>query len=313
MTSKSQSVVIVLLVLLAVPAAAEPRAVAPAADGRLVYTADDFGNIVPDFSMAGYRNGGVALPVAPVIETLRPKKGSGDDSTRIQAAIDRVAAAPERTSDGVRGAVLLTRGAYRCGTMLRIPAGVTLRGEGQDADGSVITATMVQRNENDKPTLIRLTGTGQTSLDKKAHAVLDETVPLGSRRMKVAAASDFKPGDAVIVERQANAQWIHDLKMDQIKLHAGGEQWTAGGYTLRWQASIVAVKGDSLLLDTPVVCALERRYGTASLRKISADNRGRGAAVERLRLDSVYQRGKETRDENHAWVSRPTSSTRGWN
>ena len=282
----------------------EPQAqvVAVDLDGRLTYRPDDFGNTVPDFSLAGYRNGGVALPVAPVLETLKHLAGFGDDSARIQAAIDRVGQAPERAEDGVRGAVLLTRGAYQCGSTLRVPAGVTLRGEGQDAAGTVITATMIPPSENTKPTLIRVTGTGRIGAGKDAHDVLDEVVPLGAKRMKVAGAASFKPGDTVIVERQPNQQWIHDLKMDQIaKLPKGGKQWTPGGYTMRWQARVSAVEGDTLTLDTPVIFALERRYGGARLFKVATDTRGRGAAVERLRLVSVYEPGKEASDEKHAW------------
>jgi hypothetical protein len=44
---------------------------------------DAFGNEIPDFSMAGYRHGGVALPVSPVVERLRPAAGGADDANRI--------------------------------------------------------------------------------------------------------------------------------------------------------------------------------------------------------------------------------------
>lgn len=277
-------------------------AVAVGADGKLVYHPDAFGNTVPDFSLAGYRNGGVALPEAPVLETLKPEAGSGDDSARIQAALDRAAQAPERTGDGVRGAVLLARGAYRCGSTLTVPAGVTLRGEGQGAAGTVITATMIPRSANSRPALIRMEGKGRVSVAEEGHAVLDEAAPLGAKRLKVAGAADFKPGDAVMVERKPNQEWIHDIKMDQIaKLGKGGKQWTPGGYTVRWQALVSAVESDALVLDTPAVCALERRYGGGSVYKIDADARGRGAAVERLRLVSVYEAGQENSDEKHAW------------
>jgi hypothetical protein len=280
----------------------EEYSVAPDAQGRLGYRPDSFGNTVPDFSLAGYRHGGVALPVAPVVETLKPIPGSDDDSARIQTAIDQVAKLPERADDGIRGAVLLARGSWRCGTTLRLPPGVTLRGEGQDADGTVITATMKPRNAEDRPTLIRMEGPGSLAVDKTAHAVLDESVPLGAKRLKVEGASSFKPGDLVRIEHHPNQNWIHDLKMDQIdKLGAGDRQWSPQEYVLRWQARITAIGGGSVTLDTPMICAVEKRYGSAVVLKCSADPRGRGAAVERLRLVSEYLRGQETEDENHAW------------
>ena len=70
---------------------------------------DAFGNVIPDFSMAGYRNGGIALPTAPVMETLNPAGANTDDAARIQAAIDRVAKLPKAGRDELRGAVLLTK------------------------------------------------------------------------------------------------------------------------------------------------------------------------------------------------------------
>jgi len=278
------------------PAGQQAAVQSPA--GTLKYTPDAFGHTIPDFSLAGYCHGGVALPVAPVVETLKPLSDSPDDSARIQAAIDRVAKLPERHETGIRGAVLLTRGSYRCGKTLTVPAGVTLRGEGQDADGTVITATGLPSAGGAK-TLINVTGSGKLQVDKKAHAVLDEAVPLGAKQIKVQEAALFKPGDLVKIERKATQEWIHDIKMDQIALNPGGHQWTPAEYTRSWQARVVSVKGDTLILDTPVVCALERRYGGGSVFKCT-DNRGRAAAVERMRLDSVYVHGKENEDEDHA-------------
>jgi hypothetical protein len=259
--------------------------------------------MVPDFSMAGYRHGGVALPVVPVVETLKPSIESQDDSIRIQAAIDRVAQVMERAVDGVRGAVLLTRGTYRCGSPLRVLAGVTLRGEGQEANGTIIIATMLSQKPGGGPTLISMSGSAKLQVDKVAHAILDETVPLGAKKIKVADVGAFRDGDLVTIERKAVQEWIHDLKMDQIVLKAGGQQWSPSGYTRSWQSRVVHVIGNTLTLDTPVMCALERRYGGGSVYKCINDPRGRGAAVERLRLESIYQVGKETTDENHAWTA----------
>src|SRR2546421_2247672 len=59
------------------------------ADGKLHYAADARGNLVPDYSYAGYMSGGVALPEAAVKLTLKPQADSKDDSPRIQAAIDQ--------------------------------------------------------------------------------------------------------------------------------------------------------------------------------------------------------------------------------
>ena len=286
---------VALAILLVAAAGAAEKA-----DSRLKFPPDAFGNVIPDFSLAGYRHGGVPLPTVPVVETLKPQANAEDDAPRIQAALDRAGKMPERAEDGVRAAVLLTRGAYRCTTGLRVPAGVTLRGEGAQAEGTILLASMSQRNSNDKPTLIRLTGRGKAAIDKTGHAV-ENDAPLGTRHLKVTAAGAFKSGDTVLVERLATQSWIHDLKMDQMKLQAGDKQWSPDGYHLRWWARVVSVEGDWLTLDTPVVCALERRYGGGSVYKVTSDSRGRAAAVEKIRAVSSYQRGKENSDENHAW------------
>jgi len=79
-------------------------------NGKLVYRADERGNTIPDFSRAGYGGGGVALPSLPVIAKLAPDP-SGDDTARIQAALDAIAKHPA-DARGWRGAVLLQRGAH---------------------------------------------------------------------------------------------------------------------------------------------------------------------------------------------------------
>src|SRR5256885_1285860 len=93
-----------------------PPALARRRRARVRATADR----IMDFSPAGYMGGGVALPDVPVRRTVEPS-GGDDDTARIQAAIDAVAALP--LTDGVRGAVLLAPGVYPCSAALTISAG----------------------------------------------------------------------------------------------------------------------------------------------------------------------------------------------
>src|SRR5665213_4144095 len=58
--------------------------------GKLVYTADDQGNTIPDFSHAGYGGGGTPIPTVPIKETIWPV--AGDNTANVQAAIDKVSA-----------------------------------------------------------------------------------------------------------------------------------------------------------------------------------------------------------------------------
>jgi hypothetical protein len=77
--------------------------------GRLVYASDAEGNRIPDFSYAGYRHGEVTIPVVPVVMRLAPT--AGDQTARIQAALDQIAARPADRR-GIRGALLLAPGSY---------------------------------------------------------------------------------------------------------------------------------------------------------------------------------------------------------
>src|SRR5260370_23860042 len=61
------------------------------ADHRLHYRYDARGNSIMDFSSAGYRAGGVRLPSAVAAQRLLP--ASGDNTARIQAALDNAAGA----------------------------------------------------------------------------------------------------------------------------------------------------------------------------------------------------------------------------
>src|SRR6187431_1934583 len=108
----------------------------PGIDGKLVYKADSLGNKIPDFSNAGYKGGGVAIPVVPVKATVWPVVG--DNSANIQAAIDLVSAMP-LDAYGFRGTVLVKMGVYPLDKPLYIKAsGVVLRGEGMGDTGTIL-------------------------------------------------------------------------------------------------------------------------------------------------------------------------------
>ena len=82
-------------------------------------------NTIPDFSKAGYKGGGVEIPFIPAAVIVT--NGPGDDTVRIQTAINQVSTLPAGP-DGFRGAVLLKAGDYTVGSTLTISAsGVVIR------------------------------------------------------------------------------------------------------------------------------------------------------------------------------------------
>lgn len=275
--------------------AAEPgrsELVHPGADGRLVYA--DYsgkGDTIPDFSLCGYRGGGVAIPSAAVKETLEPQ-AAGDDAPRIQAAIDRVSALAADAASGLRGAVLLKKGAYRLSRPLWIrTSGVVLRGEGSGADGTVLTATYRERLS-----LIKVGGAGDVArVQGSRRLVSDDYVPVGARSLNVANASAFHPGDAVLVVRLANDAWIATLGMDHLPPRKDGGtivQWEASKFSLTFDRVVTAVEGNRLTFDAPITCAIEAGFGGGEVWLANDNGRVSDIGVEDLRGDCEFDATK---------------------
>src|SRR5277367_5559885 len=84
----------------------------------LVYSNDNLGNRLPDFSFAGYEGGGVAIPTNMAVKT-NLSAIVGDNTAAIQGAINYVSAlTPD--ANGFRGVVLLNPGTYQIAGTLTI-------------------------------------------------------------------------------------------------------------------------------------------------------------------------------------------------
>ena len=270
--------------------------------GQLTYRADERGNTIPDFSRAGYGGGGVALPELTVIATLAPQP-TGDDGARIQASLD---AAGEHAADGHGrlGAVLLKLGTYRIEGVLAIRAsGVALRGEGAGENGTVIVATGTKQR-----TLIDV-GAARASrreVEGSRQRVTDAYVPWSAKSFSIESAAGLKVGDRIVVHRPATEAWIHELGMDRIKNRPGAKegetkQWSATGFGMEFERTIVALDGNRLTLDAPVMNALDPQFGGGEIYRY-AFPRIAECGVENLRLVSTYEKGREESDEAHAWI-----------
>ncbi len=282
-----------------------PVPVRLAPDGSPVYEADERGNTVPDFSNCGYRGGGVALPDVPAQVALEPAEG--DDTERIQAAIDQVGEMP-LNDEGFRGAVLLRAGEYQVDGTLRIAAsGVVLRGEGSGDNGTILRATGTGQR-----TLIKLLGAGsRTEIEDSRVEITDEYVPIGAHTMHVADASRFSIGDRVVVVRPATAEWIHTIGMDRIPVPEGRtvHQWKPSSYTIHYEREIVAVDGDEVTVDAPMVMSLDKEFGGGYVYRYEWPERIRNVGVEYLRGISDFDTevtatrgGREYHaDEDHGW------------
>jgi hypothetical protein len=243
-------------------------------------------HILPDYSFAGYRAGGVSIPLAEVKETVSP--ASGDDRIRIQAAIDAVSALPV-DANGLRGAVLLKKGQYEVGDTLWIKAsGVVLRGEGQGSDGTVITATKAVQHDF---LAIQGEGSGLGEVDGTRVAITDNFVPVGSRILTLASTQPFSVGDSIVVLRTPNQAWIDDLAMAQWG-------WTPETYAMGYERTVVAVDNDHIVIDIPIVDTMQDKYGGGVVFRSSTTGRIERCGVENLRLVSAHS---GSTDEEHGW------------
>jgi Ca2+-binding RTX toxin-like protein len=214
--------------------------------GALTYeTLDGRGDRIMDFSHAGYKGGGVALPIVPPTLTLAPT-ASGDDTPRIQAAIDQVAALPLDPTTGLRGAVRLEAGEYRIdGTLNLTVSGVVLRGAGSGEGGTVLHLTGSPHKA------LNLAGSGSRTLGMPV-TITDVYVPSGTRTLNLSSVTGLAVGERVLVRRRATSAWIEFMQMHDLVRNGAPQTWISAGSTFTTDRRIVAIAGNEITLDAPV-------------------------------------------------------------
>ncbi|PYX93727.1 MAG: hypothetical protein DMG67_03475, partial [Acidobacteria bacterium] len=216
-------------------------------DGRLHYKTDSLGNPIMDFSYAGYRAGGVALPNVAAKRTVSPS--SGDDTSAIQSAINAVSAlAPD--ANGFRGAVLLAAGTFNVSGTLNInTSGIVVRGSGSGSGG-----TLINMNPNATPfTLFALKGSGSWQTSSTSASMTDSYVHSGRLTFNVDNPSLFNVGDTVLISRPVTQAWVNFMGMNDLVSSTGTpETWLGVGSTITTDRTITAINGTLLTLDAPL-------------------------------------------------------------
>ena len=281
-----------------------PSPVTLGKDGRLVYEALALGDRVPDYSHAGYRGGGVALPVLPAKVLVTP--ADGDDGARIQAALDFVAGlTPD--ANGWRGAVQLAAGRYEIAGQLKLTAsGVVLRGAGSGSDGTVLVATGTGRRP-----LIEVAGRYERKDLAPARPVASPYVPVGARELTVTDPAGLAVGQTVTIERPSPKEWLTQLGMDVAPARQP-YAWKPGTVDIRWDRVITAIEGDRLTLDAPLTTSLDIRLGGGTVTPFVETGYLTDSGVEHLRCESEYDLANPL-DEQHAWNAIDLHAVRdGW-
>lgn len=267
-------------------------------NGRLVYDVDKQGNRIPDFSTCGYAGGDRAIPAAPVRVVVAPV--AGDETARIQKALDYVAGLPADTN-GIRGAVLLLSGRHEVSGGLQITnSGVVLRGQGMNEGGTVLVAT-----GTDRRTLIRIAGQNDfSSQTNSSWQIADDYVPVGAMTFHLADANALKIGDTIDVVRPSTKAWIDSLGMTEFGGGLGDWRlvWHAGDYDLVWDRVIQKIDGNQITVNAPITTALDKNYGGGFVKTYSWAGRITNVGVENLWLESAFAAGNLL-DESHSWFA----------
>ena len=277
------------------------KLVYPGADGRLVYTPDEKGNTIPDFSYAGYGGGGVKIPDVPVKIKISPVEG--DNVANVQAAIDKISSFP-LDKNGFRGALLLKKGKYSLSKPVHLTAsGVVLRGEGMGKDGTILFGAgnfggKGYSELNASANLVIVEGKKITEIQGSARKILDDYVPVGARTFRVEKAGDFKTGDRVLVSRHGNQEWIHEIGMDQEN-----KEWAWEPFDINFDRIVEKVENGSITVDAPIVCAIETKWGGGEVIKYDDSGRIMNVGVENIRGESDFN--KKVRINKFSNIDRP--------
>ena len=256
-----------------------------------------------DYSYVGYRQSEQPIPDAQVVVFV--KWQAGDQSSRIQKAIDYVSARKVDKKTGLRGAVLLDKRTFELSQPLRIQAsGVVLRGMDRNE-------TVLYKKGVDRGAVVYLESQKEMQPQGEPIKISAAKVDLGSMKLPLDEAafangkgkSSFLSGDEIMVVRPSTKEWIQ--KLGCADFGAGKDLgywgWHPGEIDVRWTRRVVANGADGVQLDAPLSMTLDKEMGECYVQRIASNGwRLSQVGVENLTIDSEYDT-QNAKDENHAW------------
>ena len=252
----------------------------------LVYSNDSLGNHIMDFSLAGYKGGGVALPTNGVVQT-NLAAGLGDFTTKIQNAINYVGGlTPD--ANGFRGVILLGPGTFQVSNQINLNfSGVVLRGSGSGAGGTtLLMATNVNATNGIVPyTLLKIAGSGSRVTSGTVN-LTDAYVPSGVTSFNVSSTAGYNVGDTVVVNRTVTQAWLQYIGMDTNTL---GGVWLSPGKIIYTDRVIKAISGNQITLDAPLTDSFDTNYlgsPCGTMQKYTWTTRPSQVGVEHLKIQA---------------------------
>lgn len=263
-------------------------------DSSLTYLRDSEGNRVPDFSHAGYKGGGIAIPEIPTVLTIAPI--AGDNTAHIQAAIDSVGRLPIQ-ENGYRGALQLDTGFYSIADRLIIPySGIVLRGKGDGENPS--ENTILYLPGDDTRTGIRLGGGSATywapELANTRSNILSERVLVGEYSFKVENPGFYESGDNIIIYHPCTQGWLNAID-------GGGtgedDDWSVNQQPIVYNRRILSIEDSIVTVDVPVYNTLDRNLAQSYIYKHNRSSVFTHLGMEHIRVDIEFD---SPTDEAHA-------------
>jgi hypothetical protein len=286
--------------------------------GNLTYKQDKNGYVIPNFSHAGYKGGGIELPEVSTMKEISAIPG--DNTKQIQDAINYVGSLP-KNSDGMRGALLLKAGKYDVfGTIYLKFDGVVLRGEGQGSDPLTSTIIYARGNSPSQRDVILVGSSSQISgiseINGTRSKVTESVVPVGSYTFNVENSSLYKVGDRITIYHPASKAWVEAVDYGGVPYpdpSAPGdpdERWVEGQLPIIYNRYIKSINGNQITIDAPVFYSLNKSISECYIFKPNMNGLVNQVALENLRIDIETLGGT---DEAHAWqAARFKSCENSW-
>jgi hypothetical protein len=190
----------------------------------------------------------------------------------------------------------------------RVTREIFMKFELPDYDAEVVAAELYvyctnAPNEHDMLTFVTLianddwsestiTYTNQPTQASSA-LITSDYVPSGATKFTVSSATDYKVGDKIVVLRTPNQAWIDLLNMGQYG-------WDPGSYRVSYERTIVAISGNKITINIPLVQAIAKQYGGGEMFLNPIQERTNHCGVENMFISSYY--ASET-DEDHGWTA----------
>ncbi|KAF9771657.1 hypothetical protein IL306_010713 [Fusarium sp. DS 682] len=206
------------------------------------------GDVIPDFSFAGYHNSAIILPsvTAPGI-TLSFNNSRFDVRPVIQQAIDSIA-----SSGG--GSVILPAGKWPITAGLNLSSNVVVTGSADDK-------TVLSLSERPSVPVFTL---GSTNTAKPRYGfrsnITNEYVPIGSSSVEVVDSTGFAVDQLVYVARVATEPWIKANGMSDLVRDDASQTWIPANKRILSPNQISGVYGNNITLKIPLTDNLDSAY-----------------------------------------------------